>query len=121
MTKNLNYDKLKFFMNALNMSFDDFAMGAISGDGPEFWDLIKMPEDDYIRYIQKLLAEEKDKKHKKWLIDAIDSIDKQHFWTNEVDPLLEILYPEGDQEPFQPLHRKGKDKLLWSDPKDEFG
>ena len=42
MTKNLNYDKLKFFINALNMSFDDFVMGAISSDGPEFWDLINL-------------------------------------------------------------------------------
>ena len=41
MTKNLNYDKLKFFINVLNMSFDDFAMGTISSDGPDFWDLLR--------------------------------------------------------------------------------
>ena len=115
MTKNLNYDKLKFFMNAMNMSFDDFAMGAISGNRPEFWDLIKMPENDYDRCINKLLTEEKDKKQKQWLIDAIESIDKQCLWSNDIEPLLEeILQEEKDS----PDNKKDK---LWSDPKDEFG
>ena len=69
----------------------------------------------YIRYIEKLLAQKQSKKDKEWLINAIDSIDKQCLWTNEIDPILEEL------ESISPLHKKGKDPLLWSDPKDEFG
>ena len=101
-------------MNAMNMSFDDFAMGAISGDRPEFWDLIKMPENDYDRDINKLLTEEKDKKQKQWLIDAIESIDKQCLWSNDIEPLPEEILQEKDS----PDNKKDK---LWSDPKDEFG
>ena len=111
MTKNLNYNKLKFFINALNMSFDDFAMGAISNDGPAFWDFINLPEDEYDRYIEKLLAEKMSKKDKEWLIDAIDSIDKQCLWANVVDPILDEL---DSMSPSQI-------KCLWSDPKDQFG
>ena len=96
------------------MSFDDFAMGAISSNGPEFWDLINLPENEYDRYIEKLLAEKQSKEDKQWLIDAIDSIDKQHLWTNLIDPIFEQL------ESISPVH-KGKDLKLWSDPKDLFG
>ena len=111
MTKNLNYDKLKFFINALNMSFNDFAMGAISENGPEFWDIINQPEKEYDRNIEKLLAEKMSKSDREWLIDAIDSIDKQRLITNVLDPILEEL------DPLSPWQLK----QLLSNPKDEFG
>ena len=113
MTKNLNYDKLKFFINALNISFDDFsiAMGELSVDGPEFWDLINLPENEYDRYIEKLLAEKMSKKDREWLIDTIDSIDKQRLITNVFDPLLDEL------DSLSPLQFK----RLLNDPKDEYG
>ena len=93
------------------MSFDDFVMGTISKDGPEFWDLINLPEEEYNRYIEKLLAEKMSKKDRERLIDTIDSIDKQCLVTNILDPILD------EMDSITPSQMK----QLWSDLKDEFG